>query len=84
MIALLVEADGAVRRVRGNASTNAAENFYSIVKRGLNGVYQHWGRQHVGRYMHEFDFRFSHRHISDTERTDLALAGIEGKRLQYR
>jgi transposase-like protein len=70
--------------VRGDAHTNVIENYFSILKRGMNGIYQHCGKAHLKRYVGEFDFRYNHREISDPERTDTALAGIEGKRLTYR
>ena len=41
---------------------------------------------HLGRYLAEFDFRYSNRSklgVEDTERAALALKGIEGKRLTY-
>lgn len=72
--------------VRGDASTNAAENFFSILKRGIYGTYQHVSAAHLHRYLAEFDFRHSNRSglgISDAERALLALKGIEGKRLTY-
>ena len=73
--------------VRGNAHTNTVEGFFSILKRGLIGTYHHVGSQHLARYMSEFDFRYNNRTalgVSDSERTDKALMGIEGKRLTYR
>jgi hypothetical protein len=73
--------------VRGAAHTNTVEGFYSIFKRGMKGVYQHCGEQHLQRYLHEFDFRYSNRTalgVSDKERAEKALKGIEGKRLTYR
>lgn len=73
--------------VRGTAHTNTVEGFYSIFKRGMKGVYQHCGEQHLQRYLHEFDFRYSNRTalgVSDKERAEKALKGIEGKRLTYR
>jgi len=73
--------------VRGLAHTNTVEGFYSIFKRGMKGVYQHCGEQHLQRYLHEFDFRYSNRTalgVSDKERAEKALKGIEGKRLTYR
>jgi transposase-like protein len=70
--------------VRGSASTQAIENYFSILKRGLVGVYQHVGRQHLKRYIGEFDFRYNQRSVTDDERTAEALRGIEGKRLCYR
>lgn len=70
--------------VRGPIYTNTIENYFSILKRGLVGVYQHVGPQHLKRYIGEFDFRYNFREITDAERRDVALQGIEGKRLTYR
>ena len=50
----------------------------------MKGVYQHCGEQHLQRYLTEFDFRYNTRDITDSERADLALKGITGKRLTYR
>ncbi len=72
--------------VRGNAHTNTVEGFYSVFKRGMKGVYQHCGEQHLHRYVAEFDFRYSNRvalGVNDTERATLAIKGAEGKRLTY-
>lgn len=72
---------------RGDASTNTIEGFFSIFKRGMKGVYQHCDERHLHRYLAEFDFRYSNRaklDVTDRERTDKALKGIEGKRLTYR
>jgi len=70
--------------VRGLIYTNTIENFFSILKRGLVGVYQHCGSQHLKRYIGEFDFRYNHRNATDKERYAFALRGIVGKRLFYR
>jgi transposase-like protein len=70
--------------VRGEASTNTIEGYFSILKRGLIGTYQHVGSQHLKRYLGEFDFRYNHRKITDAERSNEALKGIEGKRVTYR
>lgn len=71
--------------VRGNFwHTNTVENYFSIFKRGVNGVYHHVSEAHLKRYLCEFDFRYNTREISDHERRDEALAGIAGKRLTYR
>jgi transposase-like protein len=64
--------------------TNTIEGYFSILKRGLNGVYQHVSQQHLKRYLGEFDFRYNERAITDGERMVKALKGIEGKRLTYR
>ena len=47
--------------VRGEVHTNTVEGFFSILKRGMIGVYQHVGVQHLQRYVTEFDFRYNHR-----------------------
>ena len=70
--------------VRGNVHTNTIEGYFSILKRGLVGVYQHVGKQHLHRYLSEFDFRYNERKVDDAQRSASALCGIEGKRLMYR
>lgn len=68
-------------------STNVIEGSFSIFKRGMRGIYQHCGEQHLHRYLAEFDFRYTHRvalGVNDTARADRALKGIVGKRLTYR
>jgi transposase-like protein len=73
--------------VRGDVSTNTVENFYSVFKRGMKGVYQHCSERHLHRYLSEFDFRYSNRirlGVDDIERTERALMGIVGKRPTYR
>src|SRR5258707_1134594 len=78
---------GAEEWVRGDAHTNTVEGFFSIFKRGMVGVYQHCGEQHLHRYLTEFDFRYNTRiavGVNDTERSENALKGIVGKRLMYR
>ena len=50
----------------------------------MKGIYQHCGEQHLQRYLVEFDFRYSHRKISDAERAQIALQNVGGKRLTYR
>ena len=67
--------------------TNTIEGFFSIFKRGMKGTYQHCGKQHLHRYLAEFDFRYSNRikvGVNDSQRADKALKGISGKRLTYR
>lgn len=64
--------------------TNTVENYFSILKRGVYGVYHHVSEAHLQRYLSEFDFRYNNRKITDGERAAKALKGIEGKRLTYR
>jgi len=72
--------------VRGDVYTNTVEGYFSILKRGIYGVYQHVSEAHLKRYLCEFDFRYSNRvalGIDDVARADLALQGAKGKRLTY-
>lgn len=72
--------------VRGDVHTNTIENYFSILKRGLNGIYQHVSKEHLKRYLCEYDFRYNYREklgYSDMDRTNQALKGIEGKRVMY-
>jgi hypothetical protein len=66
--------------------TNTLEGFFSIVKRGLIGVYQRVERRHRDRYLSEFDFRQNTRQrlgAGDERRAEIALQGMKGKRLTY-
>lgn len=47
--------------VRGSIHTNTIEGYFSIVKRGLNGIYQHCSSKHLKRYLAEYDFRYTFR-----------------------
>ena len=67
--------------------TNTVEGFFSVFKRGMKGVYQHCGHQHLNRYVAEFDFRYNNRAangVDDAQRADNLLLGVVGKRLTYR
>jgi transposase-like protein len=77
---------GAKEYVRGDVYTNTVEGYFSILKRGIYGVFQHVSEAHLHRYLCEFDFRYSNRialGVDDVARTDLALKGAKGKRLTY-
>jgi transposase-like protein len=72
--------------VRGTTHTNTVEGFFSILKRGLFGVYQHVSEAHLQKYLHEFDFRYTNRAalgIDDATRAALTVRGAKGKRLTY-
>jgi transposase-like protein len=67
--------------------SNTAENYFSILKRGITGTFHHISEAHLSRYLVAFDFRYSHRAglgITDTMRADEAVRGVVGKRLNYR
>jgi transposase-like protein len=73
--------------VRGNVHTNTIEGYFSIFKRGINGIYHHISQQHLKRYLAEFDFRYNERSalgVEDSERKTRALSGTVRKRLMYK
>ncbi|MEJ7776857.1 MAG: IS1595 family transposase [Sphingomicrobium sp.] len=71
-------------RMGGFAHSNTAENFFSIFKRGVIGTYHHMSEAHLARYCREFDLRYNTRKMTDSERANVILKGMVGKRLTYR
>src|SRR5208282_3572931 len=73
--------------VRGPVHTNTIEGYFSILKRGINGVHHHVSQQHLKRYLAEYDFRYNERAalgVNDEARADRLIRGIVGKRLMYK
>jgi transposase-like protein len=75
--------DHAVQYVDGKIHTNGLENFWSLLKRGINGTYVSVEPFHLFRYLDEQTFRFNNRKLTDGERFSLAVSGIVGKRLTF-
>lgn len=74
-----------VRRLPGRTiTTNRAENFFSQLKRSLDGTHHHVSRVHLHRYLAEFDFRYGTKGENDTERMKRLVGQVGGKRLAYR
>jgi transposase-like protein len=74
--------------VDGRIHTNGIENFWSLLKRTLNGTYVAVEPFHLERYVDEQAFRFNNRAtkdnpLNDADRFQLALSQIVGKRLTY-
>jgi transposase-like protein len=47
--------------VLGDVHTNTIEGFWSLVKRGIGGVYHNVGRQYLQTYLNEYSFRYNRR-----------------------
>jgi len=75
--------------VKGRVHTQGIENFWSLLKRSLRGIYVAVEPFHLDRYVDEQVFRYNNRKdednrpIPDAERFALALSGIAGKRLTF-
>jgi len=65
-------------------STNQAESYFALLKRGIHGTFHHVSKKHMHRYCNEFSFRWDFRKTNDGERTTEAIRGADGKRLAYR
>jgi transposase-like protein len=67
--------------------TNTVEGFFSIFKRGITGIYHHVSKEHLHRYLAEFDYRYNEREalgVDDAGRMGKSVEGIVGRRLTYR
>jgi transposase len=47
--------------VLGDAHTNTIEGFWSLLKRGINGVYHAVSQKYLQSYIDEYAFRYNHR-----------------------
>jgi transposase-like protein len=66
--------------------TQNIDGFFSILKRGVYGVFHHVSEAHLHQYLSEFDFRYNTRiglGFDDSQRASVAIAGAKGKRLTY-
>jgi transposase-like protein len=78
----------AEKYVEGRVHTNGLENFWSLLKRHINGTYVCVEPFHLERYLDEQVFRFNNRAtkdnpLNDSDRFDAAIRQIVGKRLTY-
>jgi transposase-like protein len=75
--------------VRGLVHTNGIENFWSLLKRGINGTYVSIEPFHLFRYIDEQAFRYNNRAtkdnpLNDADRFALAVSQVVGRRLTYK
>lgn len=67
----------------GKVHTNHVENFWSVMKRGVYGIYHQISYKHLQRYCDEFSYRYNSRELNDSHRFSNAVTEIEG-RLDYK
>lgn len=79
--AVVKTVDGNFKTV-GKFHTNNIEGFWSILKRGLYGIYHQVSPKHLSRYCDEFAARYNSRDIKDGERFQLSVKNLQG-RLTY-
>ena len=74
---------GVSEYVRGMAHTNGVESFWSMLKRGIAGVYHSVSRKHLDSYVGAFAGRHNMRSLDTTDQMGSVARGMVGKRLSY-
>ena len=69
--------------VRDMAHTNGLESFWSMLKRGLVGVFHKVSPKHLDRYVGEFAGRHNIRELDTSAQMARLARGMVGKRLRY-
>lgn len=69
--------------VNGGFHTNGIENFWSVFKRGILGIYHSVSPEHLHRYCNEFGYRYNNRQLSAIERFKQSLQKVSGTRITY-
>lgn len=69
--------------VRGTVHTNTVEGYFSILKRGIYGIYHQVSPKHLHRYCNEFGYRYNTRKKANTDRFDFILTHTQGQ-LKYK
>jgi transposase-like protein len=69
--------------VEGRVHTNGIENFWALLKRGLNGTYVSVEPFHLFRYLDERVFTYNLRDTGDFGRFSAVLGAVAGRRLTY-
>lgn len=78
-----VDHDAGIWKLKGGASTNLAEGYFSQFKRSIDGTHHHVSTEHLDRYLAQFDFMYSYCKDTDSARMRRILGQVEGRRLPY-
>ncbi len=70
--------------VRGDVHVNGMENFWSLLKRCINGTYISVMPWQLARYVDEQVCRFNARKLNDGQRFAEVMSRVVGRRLTYR
>lgn len=63
--------------------TNTLEGFWSLMKRGIIGIYHQVSEKHLGKYCNEFNFRYNTKDMNEQDRFDKSISQCNG-RLKYK
>ena len=70
--------------VNGAFSTNGVENLWSVLKRGIVGVFHSVSPQHLQAYVDEFSDRYNKKDLSNVERFELTIERSPNAKLTYK
>lgn len=70
--------------VRGEVYTNSVEGFFSLLKRGIYGIYHQVSKKHLAKYCDEFAARYNTRKIKDNTRFNFSLESTATNRITYK
>jgi transposase-like protein len=70
--------------VKNDAYTNTVEGFWSLLKRGIDGIYHFVSKKHLQKYIDEYVFRYNTRTSSEVERFEYLLKNLSNKYLPYK
>lgn len=65
------------------ATSNLAENLFGQLRRSIDGTHHHVIAKHLPRYLAEYDYRYTYRKVSDTDRMAALVASTPLRRLTY-
>ncbi len=65
--------------VYGDVHTNTVEGYFSLLKRGIIGIYHQVSVKHLAKYCVEFSYRYNSRNLTDVERFQHVLTHAEGR-----
>jgi transposase-like protein len=65
--------------VSGDIHTQGIENYWSLLKRGLYGIFQHVNKKYLPQYLSEFQYRYNARNITDAERFAKLMSQVDGR-----
>src|SRR2546422_5469393 len=63
--------------VRGDIHTNSVEGSWSLVKRGIGGVYHSVGQKYLQSYSDEYVFRYNRRDMANQQFRSVLERGFE-------
>lgn len=68
--------------VRGDVHTNTIEGFWSLIKRGIGGVYHAVSQKYLQDYLNEYSFRYNRRNMGNLIFTSILQRACEGVDVQ--